>query len=144
MKRYIFLISTIFYTFSLSAQANNPDLILGVWKSPMNNLMIKIDKVGNHFQGRIVWLEAKAGNQLALDANNPEERLRMLPLKGNKIIKELSFDSSKSSWEGGTFYSHEEGKLYNCNISVHSDGRIKIIKYNQNLRDGVVEIWTHQ
>ncbi len=144
MKRYIFLISIIFYALSLSAQANNPDHILGVWKSPSNNLMIKIDKVGNHFQGRIVWLEAKGGNQMALDAKNPEERLRKLPLKGNKIIRELSFDSAKSLWEGGIFYNHEEGKLYNCNISLHSNGQIKITKYNQNLHDGVVEIWTHQ
>lgn len=144
MKRYIFLLSIFFSGFSLAAQDGNPNQIVGVWKSPSNELMIKIDKVGNHFQGRIVWLEMSEGNQPVLDENNPEERLRKMPLKGNKIIQELSFDSSKSEWDGGTFYNYTEGKLYNCHVTLHNSGQIKITKYLLNHQDGVVETWTRR
>lgn len=144
MKRYVFLLAIFFSGFGLAAQGGNPDHIVGVWKSPSSKLMIKIDKVGNYFQGRIVWVDTNGMNQPVLDKNNPETRLQKIPLKGNKIIQELSFNSSKSAWEGGTFYNHAEGKLYNCHITSHATGQIKITKYLQNHQDGIVETWTRQ
>ena len=144
MKRYAFLFFIIIGSCSLSAQANDPDQIVGIWKSPSEGMMIKIDKVGNHFQGRIVWLNATKKTQPALDENNPDERLQKMPLKGNKVIQELSFNSSEIVWEGGTFYSHEEGKLYNCHISLHNGDKIKITKYFQTQKDGIEETWVRQ
>lgn len=141
MKRYVFLLSIIFASFSLIAQAGDSEQIVGVWKSPSDGTMIKIDKVGNYFQGRIVWLNSSQTNQPVLDENNPDERLQKMPLKGNKVIQELSFNSSNAVWEGGTFYSHEEGKLYNCYIAVQSGDKIKITRYIQNQQDAVVETW---
>ena len=144
MKRYVFLLSVLLVSFSLVVQAENPDQIVGVWKSPSDGLMVKIDKVGDHFQGRIVWISTKHANNPALDENNPDERLQKMPLKGNKIIQELSFNSTKTSWEGGTFYHHVEGKLYNCHISLHSGNQIRITRYIQNQQDGIVETWIRQ
>jgi uncharacterized protein (DUF2147 family) len=143
MKRYVLIFSFIFSGYCLAAQAGNPDQIIGVWKSSGSNLMVKIDKVGNHFQGRIVWIDDTNENEPVLDKNNPEERLREMPLKGNKIIQQLSFDDSKSIWDGGTFYNYMEGKLYNCQISVNGS-QIKITKFSQNAQDGIVETWTRQ
>lgn len=57
MKRYIFLLLLFFSGFSLASQAGSPGQIVGVWKSSNNKFMVKIDKVGNYFQGRIVWIE---------------------------------------------------------------------------------------
>jgi len=144
MKRYVFLLSIVLSSCSLVAQAGDPDQIVGVWKSPTAGVMIKIDKVGNYFQGRIVWLNTADGNQFALDTNNPDERLKKMPLKGNKVIQELSFNSSKAVWEGGTFYKYEEGKLYNCQITLYSSDQIKITRYIHNQQDGVVETWMRQ
>ena len=144
MKRYSFLFSILFSSLSLAAQAGYSDQIVGVWKSPKNNLMIKIDKVGDHFQGRIVWLETHQSNKPVLDENNPDERLQKMPLKGNKLIKELSFNSSEKIWEGGTFYHHVEGKLYDCQISLRNSDQIMITRYLQNQQDGIVETWTRQ
>ncbi len=144
MKRYFFLLSIVLCSCGLAAQAENPDRILGVWKSSSEGLMIKIDKVGNNFQGRIVWLEPRQSNQPVLDDKNPDARLRNMPLKGNKIIKELKFNAAKSIWEGGTYYNHKEGKLYNCQISLQQRDKIRITKYIQDNQDGVVETWIRQ
>lgn len=143
MKRYIFLLLLFFSGFILVAQVSDPNQIIGVWKSPGNELMVKIDKVGNHYQGRIVWIEIANGNEPVLDVNNPEERLREIPLKGNKIIQKLSFDPSKFIWAGGTFYNYKEGKQYNCQISLNG-GQIKITNFSQNQQDSIVETWTRQ
>ena len=144
MKKYILLLSVIFCSLSLIAQAGDPHKILGVWKSSSQGLMIKIDKVGDHFQGRIVWLQTSGANQPALDINNPDEKLQKMPLKGNKVIKELSFNETKTAWEGGTFYHHEEGKLYNCHITLHSNDEIKITRYLHDQQEGIVETWERQ
>ncbi len=142
MKRYIFLFILFFSVLGLSAQAVSPEQIVGVWKTPNNKLMVKIDKVGNHFQGRIVWIDIAQGNHV-LDVNNPEKRLQKLPLKGNKIIHHLSFDPSTSIWGGGTYYDYKEGKQYNCQISLNGR-QIKITKYLPNNQEEPIEIWTRQ
>jgi len=144
MKKCFLFLSIAFSALSLIAQAGDPDQILGVWKSPSKGLMIKIDKVGNHFQGRIVWLQSSGPNQPVLDINNPDERLQKMPLKGNKVIQELSFNASGSIWEGGTFYHYEDGKLYNCHITAHDHDKIKITRYLQGQQDGIEETWVRQ
>lgn len=126
------------------AQAADPEQIVGVWKSSDADLIIKIDKVGDYFQGRIVWIETKATQSLALDENNPDERLQTMPLKGNKIIQELSFNPSELVWDGGTFYYHEEGKLYNCQISLDGSNQLKITRYSATHQDGIAETWIRQ
>ena len=144
MKRYIFLLSIVLISFSLAGQEGNPDQIVGVWKSASKGLMIKIDKIGDQFQGRIVWLSANQPDSPVLDKNNPNKQLQKMPLKGNKIIKDLSFNAEKMVWEGGTFYHHEDGKLYNCQISLHNSDRIKITRFLNTQQDAVGETWTRQ
>jgi len=130
---------------AIAGQSSNSDRIVGVWKSPDKNLMIKIDKIGDQFQGRIVWVAETEMSQIPLDENNPDTQLRKLPLKGNKVLKELSYNSLDSKWTGGVFYNHMEGKHYRCQITIHSPGQIKITKFMQGeQQDGVHEIWSRQ
>ena len=143
MKRFVFLISIVLGSCSLIAQAADPDQIVGVWKSPSASVMIKIDKIGDHFQGRIVWIDTQNG-KMALDSNNPDEKLQKMPLKGNKVIKELSFNANDIVWEGGTFYHHEEGKLYNCTIKVQDSDQLHLTRYLSSIQEGVVETWVRQ
>ncbi len=144
MKRYTLLLLVLTYTVTFGGQASDSDKIIGVWKSPDDSYMIKIDKIGNHFQGRIVWLSSNDQNQMKLDVNNPNEQLRNLPLKGNKIIEELSYSTGESVWNGGTFYSYTEGKVYHCQISMQSSNQIRILKYIRNQQEGKTETWTRQ
>jgi len=144
MKRSFLIFFLVNSGFCLLGQGTDPERIVGIWKSPSEGLMIKIDKVGDHFQGRIVWLDTSELDQPALDTNNPDERLQKMPLKGNKVIKELSYNSSELIWDGGTFYHHKEGKLYNCHITIDNNDKIKIARYVQNPKDAIVETWIRQ
>jgi uncharacterized protein (DUF2147 family) len=144
MKRYTLLILIFVYAVTFGSQAGDSDKIIGVWKSPDNAYMVKIDKVGDHFQGRIVWLESNEQNKMKLDINNPNEHLRNMPLKGNKVIEDLSYSSDQLKWVGGTFYSFVEGKVYNCQISLQSSSQLKILKYVRNQQEGKSETWSKQ
>ncbi len=144
MKNISFITLIFLIGLSMNIKASNPDNIIGVWKSSSDQLMIKIDKIGDQFQGRIVWYKPSGEINSILDEKNPEVRLRKIPLKGNKIIQELSFNPAKSTWEGGTFYNHKDGKKYSCLISLQNSGEIKIIKYIQNNEPAISETWTRQ
>lgn len=143
-KGLLFFLLIVLSTLELDAQEGDADKILGVWKSPSKSVMIKVDKIGKHFQGRIVWIQAAAEIQPVLDINNPDERLKKMPLKGTKVIQELSFDPSKTAWQGGTFYNYEEGKLYNCHVVLQDEDQLKITRYLKNPADAIVETWVRQ
>ncbi len=144
MKRHYFLISIFYCSFLLTSNAEQPEQIIGVWKSSNEELIVKIDKVGNHFQGRIVWIESDDKDHFLLDEKNPVEHLTKMPLKGRKIIEELTFDPSASAWDGGTFYSYQDGKRYQCRINLNSDNQIQILRFLPNQQESIAEVWTRQ
>jgi uncharacterized protein (DUF2147 family) len=128
----------------VEAQVDDSNKIVGIWRIPGEDLLVKIDKIGSSYQGRIVWLKASLNEEAALDVHNPNEHLRNMPLKGNKILEELTFNPTNVSWEGGTYYSYAEGKLYNCRISLLAGGQMRVLKYTGKEEDGQVETWTRQ
>lgn len=127
MKRLVFLFAILCSSACFAVQAGSPNRIVGVWKSATQDYIVKIDKIGNSFQGRIIWVKSVDGSSPALDKNNPDQRLRNMPLRGNKIIQEVSFNPTSSKWEGGTYYDFTEGKQYPCEIAVIGENTLKII-----------------
>ncbi len=97
--------------------------IEGVWKSDKGDYMIKIASMGPEFQGRIVWMrnEKDENGQQRLDIKNPEAKFRKLPIKGSRILKDLKFNSSSKTWESGTLYIPDEGKIYQCTVTISAN-----------------------
>ncbi len=134
----------IFLTLSHYSTAQNPDGVLGIWKHPEGKLLVKIDRIGNTYQGRITWLAQSsdpAGNPL-LDENNPDPRLRKIPLKGNRIFQRLTYNPSTDTWEDGLYYVFSEGKTYPCKIVLINEEKIKISKLTPEGTLLEEEIWS--
>ncbi len=146
MKNSILFIFTAILLIFTGFQANNADAIEGVWKSPDGKLMVKIDKMGTSYQGRIVWLSnpTAANGQPILDVNNPDVRMRKMPLKGKKIIEELTFDPSNNTWTGGSIYNPDTGKSLNCQAKLQNGGQLEIVAFNATPNAGQHEIWVKQ
>ena len=141
MKRSQLFPALLFTVISFNSIAENPDQILGVWKSSSDDVIIKIDKIGDEFQGRIVWFKTSNDENIALDQRNPSENLRSMPLKGVKVIQELSFNALKSIWEGGKFYDHEQGKTFECRLELDDLNRIRMIVFEQNQQEALSRTW---
>ncbi len=140
--KFIFSI-LIFFSVSLRLTAQNPDDILGTWKHSDGKLLVKIDRIGDTYQGRITWLDQNFntdGNP-ALDVNNPDPRLRKIPLKGNRILQKLTYDPSKNVWENGLYYVFSEGKIYPCKIVLPDEKRMKISRLTPGGTLLKEEIW---
>lgn len=116
----------------LSAQAQNPspDAPVGLWTSPDQQVVLKIDQLGDQFQGRIAWVagEEESGAKPQLDSRNPDARMRVMPLKGRKILEGLRFDAAEGRWTGGTFYDHTDGKTYECALRMVDPRRMELEK----------------
>ncbi|MFM7726174.1 MAG: DUF2147 domain-containing protein, partial [Flavobacteriales bacterium] len=85
----LLLICSLFLTSSLAfAQNSEADKLLGVWEPSNGKARVKIEKIGEKYYGKIVWLrEPNDPNtgQPKVDKNNPDASLRTVPLKGYRL-----------------------------------------------------------
>lgn len=135
------LLSAFMFT---AAMASDGDKLVGVWKPSDGRSMIKIEKIGSKFYGRIVWLlEPKDENgNPRVDVNNPDESLRSTPLKGYRILKDFSYDEKEKLWVEGTIYDPKNGSTYNCKIELKEDNVIEVRGYIGAEVFGRTDVWT--
>ncbi len=111
---------------SLKAQA---DRIIGFWLNDDGKAQIEIYKVdGNKYNGRIVWLNEpfEDDGSVKVDKENPDRSLRNQPIKGLEILKGFTYNSSKQEWEQGKIYDPDNGRTYDCYMSLDGHNLLKI------------------
>ena len=95
-----------FCLFSYVGVAQDADAIIGVWEPSNGKVKVKIDKIGDKYYGKIVWLrEPKDPNtgKAKTDINNPDESMQDVPLRGYRMLKDI-IDVVDSTWKQGTIY----------------------------------------
>ncbi|GDX47258.1 MAG: DUF2147 domain-containing protein [Bacteroidota bacterium] len=124
------------------AQDNGDDLI-GIWEPSSGKARVKIEKIGNKYYGKIVWLKEPldpVNKQPKVDKNNPDESMRTVPLKGYRLLKDFEF-KSKALWEDGTIYDPENGSTYNCTIKMKDKNTLDIRGYIGVSALGRTDVW---
>lgn len=137
-----FLISTL-VLFSISSfSQTESDAILGVWETGSGKARVKIDKVGDKFFGKVVWLREPLNEEgkPKVDKNNPDEKLRTVPLLGYKLIKDFSFKGEKV-WEDGTIYDPENGSTYSCTIKMTDENTLDVRGFIGVSLFGRTDVW---
>lgn len=133
---YFFLQSNVF------AQSDGDDLI-GIWEPSNGKARVKIEKIGNKYYGKIVWLREPLDpvtQQPKVDKNNPDESMRTVPLKGYRLLKDFEF-KGKGVWENGTIYDPENGSTYNCTIKMKDKNTLDIRGYIGVSALGRTDVW---
>jgi uncharacterized protein (DUF2147 family) len=143
MKKLIYVLC-FFVAFSLSAQNDPGDKLVGVWKPSNGRSMVKIDKIGNKYYGRVVWLlePTNEDGTPRTDVNNPDESLRETPLKGYRLLKDFVYDEEEDLWVDGTIYDPNNGSTYNCKIELKDDNTIEVRGYIGAAVFGRTDVWT--
>ncbi len=106
------------------------DDIVGYWMHEENVLKIKIERIGNKYYGKMVWLEKPnfADGTPKKDIYNPDPALRDTPFIGLRIVKDLEYKGN-GTWGGGTLYDPEHGKTYGCRITLVSENEAYVRGY---------------
>ncbi len=107
----------------IKSQTFNADDIIGIWTNSDNIMKVKIEKIGSHYFGKLIWLEKpnEPDGSPKLDKFNPDPTLRKVPFIGLRVMKDIKYRGD-GVWGGGTLYDPEKGKTYGCRITmVNSD-----------------------
>jgi uncharacterized protein (DUF2147 family) len=130
------LISPVF------AQQENADAIVGVWETGNGKAHIQITKSGKYFYGRIVWLRDPLTEQgkPKVDKNNPDPALRSQPIMGLRLLKSFEY-MGDNSWEDGTIYDAENGKTYQCKLSMDGNQKLNVRGFVGISLMGRTDVW---
>ena len=144
----LFLGSILFWTGTTSFRAlpDNPDAIVGDWKTGEGTAVVRIYKNGAKYQGKIVWLKEPndpATGQPKLDRNHPDEASRSRPIMG--LVNLWGFNYAKeNSWEDGKIYDPKNGKTYSCKIKMVNPTTLEVRGFIGVSLIGRTDTWTKQ
>ena len=137
----VFLISS-----SFKSAEDNPDDIVGVWKTGSGNAHVRIYKNGDKYQGKIVWLKDPINLETGkpkLDINHPDKATRSRQIMG--IINIWGFKYAESNkWDGGNIYDPKNGNTYSSIIKMENPNTLKVRGYVGISLIGRTDTWTRQ
>ncbi|MCZ2442816.1 MAG: DUF2147 domain-containing protein [Flavobacteriales bacterium] len=128
MKRFLFSLLA-FASISIYAQdITNPNLILGEWIPKEGKSHVKIEKIGNKYFGKVIWLKEpldKETGKPPLDKKNPDESMRNQPIMGLRIMKDFVY-IGEGVFKEGRVYDPKNGKTYCGKITIISENEIDL------------------
>ena len=124
--------------------ADPGDKLIGVWSPSDQRSYLKIEKIGNKYFGRVVWLKEPNDENVSprVDKNNPDNSLRSTPLKGYRVLKDFVYNTEEEVWEDGTIYDPKNGTTYNCRIELIEENKIEVRGYVGAAVFGRTDVWT--
>jgi uncharacterized protein (DUF2147 family) len=136
----------IFLNLITRAQAENPDAILGVWKNGEGTGQIRIEKAGDKYQGKIVWLKEPIDPETGkpkLDKLNSDKSVRSKPIMGMTNLWGFSW-KGKNVWDDGKIYDPKKGSTYSCTIKMKDANTLEVRGYIGISLIGRTDNWTRQ
>jgi uncharacterized protein (DUF2147 family) len=127
----LILFMTVWSGITASAQTHKADDILGTWLNQEATGKITLYKENGKYFGKLVWLRTPLDSITKLprtDKENPDAKLKSVPLIGMINMKNFTFDG-KEEWSGGTIYDPKNGKTYKCYIQFDGPNKLKIRGY---------------
>ena len=123
MNRIVALMMLAVVPLGVAAPAIDADRVVGLWLVQAKDAQVHIERVGDSYQGTIVWLkepefpaddEQHMAGQTKVDRENPDHAKRTTPIIGLRIVQGFHFDDDE--WSGGTIYDPNNGKTYKCRM----------------------------
>jgi uncharacterized protein (DUF2147 family) len=148
-KLLISLLSAVFLMLvgsSFAPPTDNPDAIVGVWKTGEGNAMVRIYKNGDKYQGKVVWLKEPNDPETGKpkqDKNHPDEATKTRPVLGMINIWGFSFKEN-NLWDDGNIYDPKNGSTYSCTIKMINPNSLEVRGYIGVSIIGRTDNWTRQ
>lgn len=135
-------ISGLLFAVPAHSQSVESDAIVGVWETGSGKARVKVDKSGEVFFGRIVWLKEPNNEQgkPKTDKNNPDEALRSKPLLGYRMLDKFTYAGNKT-WENGTIYDPENGSTYSCTMTLTDENTLEVRGFIGVSLFGRTDVW---
>lgn len=147
MKQLFMLFALTLFVFggsvvNVSAQ-DEADRLIGVWEPSHGKARVKVEKIGDKYYGKIVWLREPNNEETGepkTDQNNPDPAMRSNKLRGYRILKDFTYKGG-DEWGDGTIYDPENGNSYSCTIKMKDENTLDIRGYIGVSAFGRTDIW---
>ncbi len=125
-----------------SQEADSGNKIVGIWTTGSQKARINVKMVGNTYQGWIVWLRTPKDEQGLdkVDKNNPDDKFKTQKLNGIRTLKDFTY-KGKNTWSNGTIYDPENGKTYQCIITLADKNTLDVRGYIGIRLLGRTDVW---
>lgn len=135
-----------------SASAQQPS-VMGTWLTASGKAQVRVgpcaDPASGPVCGFIVGLINPTGPDgavvapdVATDWRNSNAALRGRKVLGMPLIWGFKKTSDPNAFEDGQIYNGENGKIYNANISLQPDGKLRLRGYVGAPMFGETQLWT--
>lgn len=142
----LFSLLVLTITSSYITLAENPDAIVGVWKTGEGNAMVRIYKNGEKYQGKVVWLKEPTDPETGkpkLDKNQSDETAKKRPVLG--LINIWGFLPKENNvWDEGNIYDPKNGNTYSSTIKLINANTLEVRGYIGVSLIGRTDTWTRQ
>jgi uncharacterized protein (DUF2147 family) len=128
----------------LTSNAQSADDLIGVWQPSEGTSYVKVEKQGDKYYGKVVWLKEPNDDQgkPKVDAKNPDKTLQSRPIKGMRMLNDFVFDGKNKEWKSGTIYDPKSGNTYYCTIRQKSQNQIEVRgSLDQSGLIGRTDVW---
>jgi uncharacterized protein (DUF2147 family) len=142
----LFSLILLTITSSFITLPDNPDAIVGVWKTGEGNAMVRIYKNGEKYQGKVVWLKEPIDPETGkpkLDKNQTDEAAKKRPVLG--LINIWGFVPKENNlWEDGNIYDPKNGNTYSSTMKLINANTLEVRGYIGVSLIGRTDTWTRQ
>lgn len=102
--------------FALLSAATTPPDPVGVWKTPVDDGLVKLERCGADLCGRAVGSSRLATSPDQKDVKNPDAALRGRPIQGLLILRMHA--KGPGRWGDGWIYNPKDGQTYKAELTV--------------------------
>jgi uncharacterized protein (DUF2147 family) len=124
------LVLLLFLFVAVQGYSQTPEAIVGEWYSEGQESLIRIERNGSNYEGKIVWLKEPMNEEgkPKVDQHNPDASRRNTPIVGLTIVRGLTH-KGKNEWTGGEIYDPKSGKTYNSQATLADANTMKLRGY---------------
>ncbi len=143
--RLLLSVFVLFVGFTAFITAPGSDAVVGTWETagPKKG-HVQIYEKGGTFFGKLVKIEDPTDpgtGKPKLDRKNPNASKQSRPLLGLPIMYNFRYDG-ENVWSDGKIYDPENGKEYNCKMSLKDPNTLEVRGYIGISLLGRTQTWT--
>lgn len=113
----------------------------GLWLTENKRAVIEVSSCqnGQSLCGEIAWI---IDGGMEKDTQNPDPAMRNNDLCGMQILYGFKKGSGSREWVDGKIYKADDGDIYNANLTVVDENRLRLRGYIGMPLFGKTQIWT--
>lgn len=142
--RNLVAIIILFLAQSAFVADDEPDAVVGTWLNGTKKGHVQIYKRGGTYFGKLVWISEPndpATGKPKTDSRNADASKRNRPLMNLPIMYNFKYNGG-NVWTDGKIYNPEDGKEYNCKMTLKDPNTLDVRGYLGIALIGKTQTWT--